>query len=310
MLTPFSNLIPFALLDGLVIAAAASWLVLAIRDFRTRKGGSAWRAAGRVVVRTLTWTAGLYLLFLVLWGFNYRRVKLSDRVPFDAASVTPRALHDLAVRTVARMNALHDPAHAIGWPRGDTIDPSLAAAFEGAARDVRGGLVAVARPKRSLLDWYFRRASVDGMTDPFFLETLVNGDLLPFERPFVVAHEWSHLAGLADEGEANFLGWLACTRAAPPDAYSAWLFLYGEIAAALPRRERAEVLAQLDSGPRADLAAIADRVARSASPIVAAAGWRVYDQYLKANRVESGARSYTEVIRLILGIKLKAASGS
>jgi hypothetical protein len=43
------------------------------------------------------------------------------------------------------------------------------------------------------------------MTDPFFLETLVASDVLPFERPFLVAHEWSHLAGIADEGEANFV---------------------------------------------------------------------------------------------------------
>ena len=73
------------------------------------------------------------------------------------------------------------------------------------------------------------------MTDPFFLETLIAGGVLPFERPFVVAHEWSHLAGIADEGEANFTAWLACLRGSPPDAYSGWLFLYGELARAVSR---------------------------------------------------------------------------
>ena len=34
---------------------------------------------------------------------------------------------------------------------------------------------------------------------------------------------------------------------------------------------------------------------------VQAAGWRVYDQYLKANQVEQGAASYGEVVRLVLG---------
>ena len=38
----------------------------------------------------------------------------------------------------------------------------------------------------------------------------------------------------------------------------------------------------------------------------AEAGWRVYNQYLKANRVESGTRSYTEVVRLILGTRYLA----
>ena len=35
-------------------------------------------------------------------------------------------------------------------------------------------------------------------------------DLLPFERPFVLAHEWAHLAGHADEAEASAVaGWPA-----------------------------------------------------------------------------------------------------
>ena len=43
------------------------------------------------------------------------------------------------------------------------------------------------------------------MTDPFLLETLIAPDLLEVERPFVIAHEWAHLAGYADESEANFV---------------------------------------------------------------------------------------------------------
>jgi len=54
------------------------------------------------------------------------------------------------------------------------------------------------------------------MTDPYFLETLIASDLLPFERSFVAAHEWSHLAGIADEGEANLAGWLTCLRGGVP----------------------------------------------------------------------------------------------
>ena len=67
-------------------------------------------------------------------------------------------------------------------------------------------------PKRSLLGLYFRWAAIDGMTDPFFLEMIVNPDVLPVERPFVVAHEWAHLAGYAEESEANFVAWLTCAH--------------------------------------------------------------------------------------------------
>jgi hypothetical protein len=35
--------------------------------------------------------------------------------------------------------------------------------------------------------------------------------------------------------------------------------------------------------------------------------WNVYDQYLKANRVESGVRSYSQVVTLILRTRFEAA---
>jgi hypothetical protein len=203
------------------------------------------------------------------------------------------------------MNALHDAAHAAGFPAAGAIDDQLAAGLRAAIIDIgRGVSIEPARPKRTLLDWYFRRAGVDGMTDPFFLETLIASDVLPFERPFIVAHEWSHLAGFADEGEANFVGWLACLRAPAPAQYSGWLFFYSEVAQSLDRRDARDAASRLDAGPRADLQAIRERIVRQVNPQVAAAGWRAYDAYLKANRIEAGTKSYAQVVRLALGVRL------
>ena len=304
--TSASNLVPFALFDLLVVCVVASWIVLGARDlFRI---ASRRRAALSLVWRTVTWCAALYLAFLALWGLNYRRVRLIDALAFDATRVTPAAARGAALIAVDRANGLYGRAHAEGGPDRGAADLALGDAIERAVRDIGLGHVVVpARPKSTMFDWYFRRAGVDGMTDPFFLETLVSSAVLPFERPFVVAHEWSHLAGIADEGEANFLGWLACMRASPDAQYSGWLFLYGELIRSVDRRDRTTIAALLDAGPREDLQAVRDRIARHVSPRLSAAGWRVYDSYLKANRVEAGAASYAEVVRLVLGVRL--ASG-
>ena len=300
--TSFSNLLPFALLDALLIITAALWLGLAARDLGRF---DRWRAARRAGARTITWAAGAYLAFLMLWGFNYRRVRLVERLPFDAARVTPEAVTRAARLAADRANELFDPKRAEDAPASGPVDPTVAAALNRALEDIgRAHRVVPARPKSTLLDAYFRRAGVDGMTDPFFLETLIASDLLPFERPFTVAHEWSHLAGIADEGEANFVAWLACVRASPAAQYSGWLFLYRELAAAVPEYDRPSVAARLGRGPRADLRAIRERVLRHVNPRVSAAGWRVYDSYLKANRVQAGAASYAEVVRLVVGARL------
>jgi hypothetical protein len=306
LLTAASNRTSIALLDLLVVGGGVLWIGLAVSDIAG--SASVLRAALRIIVRTILWCAALYLLFLATWGLNYRRLRLIDKLPFDAAAVTTDAARDAGGLAVDRLNALHHQAHAGGWggrEGASGVDAGLADAFARAAGDLDiPSSIVVARPKRTMLDWYFRRAGVDGMTDPFFLETLVASGVLPFERPFLIAHEWSHLAGIADEGEANFAGWLTCRRGSAADQYSGWLFLYQELARAVGARDRAALAAALASGPRADLEAIRDRFARQVSPRVSAAGWHLYDSYLKANRVEAGAASYAEVVRLVLGVRL------
>src|SRR5262245_4562291 len=300
--TTISNAVPFALFDMLIVAAVAIWLLLAVGDGIAARRTGWGRAIARLAIRTVTIAAAAYLAFLLAWGFNYRRGRVEDRIQFDRSRTSAEAAIALANEAVAQMNALYEPAHRMGWVPAHVLDRPLVDAFA-LAKNQLGSTAATVPglPKRTLLDPYFRRAGVSGMTDPYFLETLIASDLLPFERPFVVAHEWGHLAGLADEGDANFIAWLTCLRGTAAHQYSGWLSLYSEVVAGLDRRHAAEVSAKLDAGPRADLVAIRERTLRNINPRVSAAGWRVYDSYLKANNVEAGAASYAEVVQLILG---------
>src|SRR5207248_3114824 len=79
LLTTISNGIPMALDDALVVLAMAGWIGAVATDlFRRRLG---WRrAAGRCVVRTAALAAVFFLSFLLLWGLNYRRVPLADKL--------------------------------------------------------------------------------------------------------------------------------------------------------------------------------------------------------------------------------------
>lgn len=303
--TDLSNRTSIALVDVFLLAVA-SWLVWqTVRAIVTARTAG-WRRPAMIwLVRVTLAVAVLSLAFFATWGLNYRRVSLIEKVHFDPAEVSPQAANALAIRAVDAINTLFSSAHA-GDVMAQPVDPTLARAFAdaqdalGVARPARPG-----RPKRSILDSYFKAAGVAGMTDPYFLETLIVSDLVPFERPHVIAHEWSHLAGFADEGEANFVGWLTCTKGSAAAQYSGWMFLYQEVAAGLRDAERKEVSARLHAGPRADMRAAFERVRRNVRPMVAEAGWQVYDRYLKANRVEAGRDSYREVVRLVLGVRLR-----
>jgi hypothetical protein len=293
-LTAATNHVPVAVLDVAVAVLIVGGLIWFVR--RARSVGAA-RALLRAGGAAVACAAVLYLLFLGLWGLNYRRVPLEHRLDYEPSRVTRDAAIALANAAAGFMNHGYGAAHAAA---ADV--PSLERSFADVQRALGARRVAVAGvPKPSVLTWYFRRAAIDGMTNPFFLEIIVNPDVLAIERPFVVAHEWAHLAGYANESEANFLAWLTCVRGDTLAQYSGWVSAYEHAARALSREDR-RALTPLDPGPRDDLRQISARYERT-SPAVRRAAQGLNDGYLRANRVAEGIRSYEAVLRLMLGTK-------
>jgi hypothetical protein len=293
-LTTFSNVVPWALFDVAAVILAIGVIVTIVGRFRGRRITGAGRALAAAIGDVVVVAASAYLAFLALWGLNYRRVPLEQKVDHVESRVTPESARELGRVSVQQVNALYSGAHS-------DADRPLEEAFEAAQR--RLGAVRFATPgvpKRSLLQLYFRRAAIDGMTNPFFLEVILNRDVLPFEHPFVLAHEWAHLAGYADEAEANLVAWLTCLEGGERARYSGWLAIYGHVMGGMRRADARALSEPLEAGPRADLAAIRARLAR-ATPIVQTAAREAYDAYLRANRVEEGISSYDLVVRLILG---------
>jgi hypothetical protein len=302
-LTALSNRTSFAWFDVTMLISAGAVLLMWVVRLRRSKSRVAVTAAA-LALDTAAVAAFMYLWFLTMWGLNYQREPLRSQLDFREDRISREGLRALAVRSVDLLNGLHSDAHRRPWPELSNVPAMLEPAFARAQRELGMSWTAAAgRPKRSILDFYFTRVSIDGMTDPFFLEALAIQSLLPVERPFTVAHEWSHLAGYADESEANFVGWLICMRGPVAAQYSAWIGLYGTIVNALPRADRDEIIRRLDAGPREDLRTIAERIRRQTVPIARRASNAMYDRFLKANRVEAGIRSYAEVLRLLLGTR-------
>jgi hypothetical protein len=307
LLTSFSSLIPIALFDLLIVSVAA-WAVSRVYPALRASHGERGR---RLAIALVDLTAGaslVYLVFLALWGLNYRRLPLEAQLEFSSARVTDDAVKALAARSVREINRLYTPAHAD--PAATTslqaVRVRLAPAFAQAQRDLGFARLATpARPKAPLISPFFRWATVDGMVNPFGLEVLVNPEILPVERPFVVAHEWGHIAGWARESEAGYVGWLTCQRGDDAARYSAWISLYLHLRGDLTPDLRAGFDAGLTTGPLRDFGGIRQRLERG-RPAVQRVSWRAYDTFLKANRVDKGIRSYDDIVSLVIGIATDA----
>ena len=239
---------------------------------------------------------------MLLWGFNYRRLPLETTLEGGTATTTDRgdarrrrSPRPWRLPAQLRSTAAETMPLNTTWTGADarSADERGARATKPRAARPPG------RPKTSrVLTPFFTAAGVDGMVNPFALESIVHPDLLPFERPFVLAHEWAHLAGMADEAEASAIGWLGvherCAGAGlqrePVSDHGRWRSASRRRLAHARSRNSIRSARRLRSDPA--------RLLRQ-QPRVRQAITKVYDQYLRANRVEDGTASYGRAVLIL-----------
>lgn len=291
--TGLTNHLPFALSDCILIIVVAGMIVRWVVELRAHR---TWRTLGGLTLHTLATVSVIYLWFLVDWGWNYDRPSLGTTLRYDAASVDRLALEGLELRAVSALNAAAITAHR---ERDENVD--IRPALIEAEQSTLGTLgithkVVPTRPKRTIMDWYFTSAGVTGMFVPFTYETYLASDLLWFEYPFTLEHEWGHVAGIARESDANFVAALATLKSPDPIVrYSGLLIVYG----ALPRMPTPD--ARLSKLVLADYGAMRRRDVQHIRPLTFKIAWGTYDRYLKSQHVATGVVNYTEYVRLLLG---------
>jgi hypothetical protein len=202
---------------------------------------------------------------------------------------------------MAQMNALAAAAHARAAQALD-LDALRAEWLPAVQRAGDDWTPRVGPPKPTVADPFMLATGTSGFINPLTLNVAMASDLLWFERPFDLAHEWSHDAAYAREDEANYLAIITTLRSPDPAVqYSGWfeLFLYLPQKRHYAHREFVPLVWQ-------DFAALRRRNARHINTLLAHWSWRTYNAYLKSNRVASGVKNYDEVTRLMLGVPLDA----
>ncbi|GAC1576011.1 MAG: hypothetical protein NVS3B7_08760 [Candidatus Elarobacter sp.] len=292
---PLSDRIPVAFGDLEAIVVVAALIVWWVRALRDAPRGTRKRRALALLVHTAGWAAVGIVLFELLWGWNYRRTTVVARVDFERSRVNDVAVAAFSERIVKILNDDVGAAHA------ETLDRAkLRAAFQPlVARLGDGWDVDVTVPKATLLERYYEAAGIGGQYSPFAFETLLNSSFLPVEVPRALAHEWAHVGGFTDEGDANYIGTLACLRSDDPlIRYSGAFWTYGDLPEAQRRRLK------LDPRVIADFQAARTRFLLHYMPQVFAIQWKMYDRYLRTNGVAGGVASYGYFLQLLVGTRL------
>jgi len=304
IITAASNVLPVALFDVLMlflIVAPVWWWIRLKRAGR----GHRFKEVLALAFHTLCAGALAILIFQMVWGLNYSRLPLTAKLDYDQSRVTPASIEDLRRTCITELNSTCGEAHSIPWPVSSKWQELLKPSFESVVKELgTDGGTTPGRIKHSLFNFYLAASGIDGFINPYGLESILNDRLIAVEQPFAIAHEWGHLAGFADESEANFIALLTCLGSGNIQIrYAGWLALLPNLPEAQSDQKPAEPELQLDPRVMADLSEIAQHWRADLRPWVNAAQWRFYDRFLKANHVEAGVASYGLFVRLVAGTK-------
>ena len=312
-IAPASYLVPFSLGDCF-IAGSVLWLVLypiCARCIRRRR----WKPTAFRMAEYLAW---IYVWFYAAWGINYSQPGIYARTGLKPVPFSRTSFRDFAYRYADSLNSTFQAAAA------DTckiltqkeIQQNIADTYR-TGRQVRLGIQAPftsSIPAKTML--FSRLSSMAGVTGsmgPFFSEFTLNDDLQPHEYAATFAHEYAHFLGIANEGEANFYSYLACTASTDEAVrfsgyYSIFFHVINNVFDILGEKEGDKYLRHIS--PRVILLAKGDRGywLNKRSKLLNAAQDLMLDIYLRGNNVSGGRKSYSGVIGLIMAWEEKKSA--
>lgn len=248
-------------------------------------------------LRLITLFGFCFAWFYLFWGFNYFATPLKQKIGFSAERVDSTAIRASCDALLQETNDLYFGFPPLHLAVLDTLIERQLHQLAG----LPGFQLTPGRrrPKRFLLNFWLNKTTTSGFFSPLFHEIHINGDLLPFEQPFIVAHEKAHQLGITDEAEASFVAYLACSSSNDPRLqYSARIVVLGQFLARL-RPEYDSYWRRLRPEVQQDFLRARKRWQRHRGWLSRASA-RLYDKYLKANKIKSGLANYGGVVDLVV----------
>ena len=259
------------------------------------------KTAGKII---LNGVATVYILFYVLWGFNYFREDLNSRLQIFEQQPNNEAFIKELKNIIECTNNSYCTFERIDKRQ---VDLDIEESYKKLAPALKLKYPAGKRTdKKITFSSFFAMAGISGYYGPFFNEVHVNKKVLPVEYPFVLAHEKAHQFGITSEAEANFYAWLVCTKSKSKQLqYSANLhILRFFIHQSYQLKEYPEIISKPDKNVKNDFLRIRENWMNLRNERVDKVASKVNDTYLKTNKVKKGIEDYKGVVKYVMDYSL------
>ena len=336
LLSPISGLFPFAVGD-IFIALSIVWVFfypiyeikwrkqLAKRFFFLAAKRGCYPKKKVVFGRVAEYLLWVYAWFYIAWGLNYSQPNIYCRTGMKPVEVSEAKFREFAYRYADSINSLSEERKVKS--EETAFDDQRESQFNGMVDDglknrVRdavlkgyneiGAKEGINAPfnqhphaKTMLFTPLSSMSGVTGSMGPFFCEFTLNGDIRPHDYPAIYAHEFAHLLGIANEGEANFYSYIVCTASSDKAVkfsgyYHIFFHVLRNVFDILGEKEGEKFLKYIR--PEIIQLARSDRnywLSKRCKVLDAAQDF-IFDLYLRGNHVAEGRKSYSGVVGLIL----------
>ena len=224
----------------------------------------------------------LYFLFYFLWGLNYFKPSLVDK---------------LNIKSEYEFNVLDETINRVIFE----INKESSSISEDINKSDIFNLLNTnaSNIKKSIIPDIFLYQKVSGHYIPFTSEAIFVDKIPLVDMPIVILHEQAHQSGYANEGEASFIAFSkAINNKDPYIRYSGYFYALINLLNEISKKNSDKLdnyITKLDEKVISDIKKVQNFWSKYSNSFLDKAQNYIYDLYLKSNNQEAGIMTYGEV---------------
>ena len=265
-----------------------------------------WKNNGLAI---LSWISVFYFFFHLLWGMNYYRIPLHEKLQLDK-EYSKAQLQVFTEIMLAKTNTLQ-----LQITKNDTVAVVLPYSEEEIYNLALNGYAHLPKEleefcyknksiKNSLFSYPLSYMGFGGYLNPFTHEAQVNHLKPKYTAPLTTCHEMAHQTGIGSESECNFIGFItARNNENVYFQYSAYSFALHYALTNLEALEEGSskpYIAKINTGVLKNFEENKQFWTQYNTLISSIFEWW-YDHFLKANQQQDGMEGYSKFIGLVIG---------
>ena len=259
--------------------------------------------------------AAIFMMHTLLWGLSYHTGDLSEDLRLDVSSYNLEELteateyyRDKAMELAAQVN--RDEQGNVKFADFEVLAEKAGKGFEVLTYEKHYPVFAGSRLPVKALGWadLYSSMGITGVTFGLTGEAAVNPQIPDVTLPFTMIHEMAHRMCIANERDANFTGFLACSVHPDPEfQYSGYFMAYRYCYSALAgvnHPSAAAAAARVKSGVSKQLQKDMDYYTQffhtKKNDLATNIADTMNDTYLKTSGDKVGIASYGQVCDLLV----------